>query len=405
MELRDNYIYRNKKIYQEGKKKPLKFVKLNGCHNNYQLTINGSKINAFLKQSIGASDYADVVSKRLCDELNIKCAECELVNMTDFPQENEEQKMEFDAYVEFCKDHFGITDLNKLKKSYKDYSKKFEGIETKHAILSYDYKCVEPYKSAKIIKLDELVHAYSSITEQDGTFAIESYVNIAKELCDSKSQVGKELRKRLKLKNNIELSQFFDLDLKKIALLGYATCQMDMSSQNMHLALIKTKKGYRLEVAPLFDNGESFNLDSVNHKQISTTDDVEYATTNTSNYGNALTLKETDTRDAESQLVSLAEEIINNPELEKYYDILQWLNIEDLCNKENIGEKGFDAVKHTIVKIYNERISLLQQEIKKQQEKNISTQTIQQPNIKNKKVRTKQVALDKEIINEEEQEL
>lgn len=401
MVARDRYVYKNGKIYGEHSRKPLKYEKLEGCHNNYQITRN-DKVKIFLKQSEGRSDYADVISKRICDALNIKCANCELVYMQDFPQDKEEKLLTFEEYVEFCKQNFNITNENQLKQTYEDYCKQFKSDHTKTAVLSYDYQMVEPYKSAKIIRLSDLVEAYCSITGSEGTIAIETYVKIAKELCDRKSKVGKALRKKLKLKNNIELSQFFDLDLKKIALLGYATCQMDMRSYNIHLAVVKTSKGYQLEVAPLFDNGESFNLSDIDSDRDVTKLDIDLMNNSSGNYGNQITLTENVSRDAQEQLVSLAQEIIVNPELAKYYDALRWLDIESICDKENVGEDNFDIVKHCVVSIFNERMKLLQQEVQRQQQKETQLDDTEIKTQSNNQVHTQQIEFSDEFNKEED---
>ena len=395
MVARDRYVYKNGKIYGENSKKPLKYIKLEGCHNNYQIITN-SKVKGFLKQSDGRSDYADVISKRICDELKIKCADCELVYIQDFPQLEEKELMTFEEYVDYCKSHFTISDENKLKQYYEDYSKEFEKQRTKTAVLSYDYQSKEPYKSASIIRLSELIDAHSELTNGNGTYAIETYVKIAQELCNSKSKIGKILRKKLKLKNNIELSQFFDLDLKKIALLGYATCQMDMRSHNIHLAVVKTSKGYQLEVAPLFDNGESFNLSSIGDAHLNKAD-VDITNLGSSSYGNPLTLTEDVTVDGTEQLTSLAQEITVNPELAKYYDALRWLDIESICDKENVGEDDFDIVKHCVVSIFNERMNLLKQEVQRQQQKETQLDDTEIKTQSNNQVHTQQIEFSDEF--------
>ena len=404
MVARDRYIYKKGKIYKENGRKPLKYVKLEGCHNNYQITTNG-KIKAFLKQSEGRSDYADVISKDICDALNIKCADCELVYLQDFPQLEEKELMTFEEYVDYCKSHFTVSDENKLKQYYDDYSKEFEKQRTKTAVLSYDYQSQEPYKSASIIRLSELVDAYSELTGGNGTYAIETYVKMAQELCNPKSKIGKKLRKKFKLKNNIQLSQFLDLDFKKIALLGYTTCQMDMRSHNIHLAVIKTSKGYELEIAPLFDNGESFNLSSIYEDVHTSKTDVDITNLGSNSYGNPLTLTEDVTIDGTEQLTSLAQEIISNPELAKYYDALRWLDIESICDKENVGEENFDIVKHCVVSIFNERINLLQQEVQRLQQKEKSSEINETHIQTNNQIVAQQFETNDTLVQKDEIEL
>ncbi|MBE6123969.1 MAG: hypothetical protein E7184_00295 [Erysipelotrichaceae bacterium] len=360
--MREVFVYSNGKIYKEGSKKPLKHKKLLGCHNNYQITLSNS-CDVFLKQGTGASDYADVISKSLCDEVGVKCADCDLVLMKDFPQVDEKKKMNFEEYKDFCKSNFHIEDINKIEQYYNNYLAIMEKERVHNAVVSYDYKIDEPYNNAQIIKLDELVCAYCNVTGSDGTYAIETYNKIANELV-SDSVIGKKLRKQLKIKKHVDLSSDFDLDLKKIALLGYATCQMDMSSHNLHLALIRNGKNYKLEVAPLFDNGESFNLASLNDENL-TKEDVDAINSTSKEYGNALTLKESANMNAHQQLIDLAEEMRLNPELYEFYKKLKSVDIEHICDKE-IDKQDLDVVKHAVISVYEERMFLLEQEYNRQ---------------------------------------
>ena len=171
MNNRDIYIYKNGKIYSPHNQKPLKYNKLEGCHNNYQISFN-NKTFGYLKQSMGFADYADVISKRICDEIKIDCAECELVYMYNFPQGENDTLLSYEEHVEFCKSHFNITDENTLRQSYEDYCNQFKINHEKPALISYDYQNEQPYKSAKIINLGELVTVYCEVTGNPSTIAI-----------------------------------------------------------------------------------------------------------------------------------------------------------------------------------------------------------------------------------------
>ena len=363
--VREVYNFSNNKIFKEGNRKPLKFKKLEGCHNNYEVMLpNGVK--AFLKEGYGCTDYADVISKRICDAVGIECAECELAIMQDFPSEKEISLMSFDEHSQFCEKNFGITDKTKLEESYFHYLEQYRQEKYKPALLSYDYCYREPYKSSQIINLDKLVTKYCDMTNTENTFAIESFVKIAEIFTDKNNKLGKKLRKELKVKDNIELSPNFDLELKKIAVLGYVTCQTDMTRNNLHLALVKNKKGYELQVAPLFDNGESFNLSSIERNKELSSYDVDQINSTSVSYGNSLVLTEGEGKDAEKQVESIAREIIKNPELSNFFNKLQNLDIADMCEKENIGERDFDIIKYSVVSIYNQRVNSLTNEIQKQ---------------------------------------
>lgn len=368
--MRDVFVYKNGKIYKDGTGKPLKSSKILGCHNNYKLAIS-KKCDVFLKESVGASDYADVICKRICDEVGIECAENDLVIMKDFPSPGDKDMLSFEEYVEFCKSNAHINDMDKIKEFYNNYLENYEKTKIRHALISYDYTKEAPYDNAKIIVLSDLVNTYSKVTGNDGTFAIETYNKIVNEFVDPDSEIGKQMRQHLKIKKNLTLSSDFDLNLKKIALFGYVTCQIDMSYYNLHIALIKDKKGYNVDVAPLFDNGESFNLSSFydEYSMENAKDVVE----SSEEYSNALTLKESSGMYINKQLDDLVDELLCNPGLKDFYEKLKSLDIESICDKESVQEPEYEYIKYAVTSIFEKRMDALEKAYQKKLDSNNKT--------------------------------
>lgn len=368
--MRDVFVYKNGKIYKDGTGKPLKSSKILGCHNNYKLAIS-KNCDVFLKESIGASDYADVICKKLCDEVGIECAENDLVIMKDFPSFDDKEMLSFEEYVEFCKSNAHISDMEKIKAFYNNYLENYEKSKIKHALISYDYTKESPYDDAKIIVLSDLVHTYCKVTGEEGTFAIDTYNKIVNEFVDPNSEIGKQMRKHLKIKKKLVLSPDFDLNLKKIALFGYATCQIDMSCYNLHIALIKDKNGYNVDVAPLFDNGESFNLSSFYDEY--SMDNAKDVVESSEEYSNALTLTESSGLYINRQLDDLVDELLCNPGLRDFYEKLKRVDIESVCKKASIHEPEYEFIQYSVMSIFEKRMAILEQAYKKKLDSNNKT--------------------------------
>lgn len=219
--------------------------------------------------------------------------------------------------------------------------------------------------------LSDLVQTYCKVTGEEGTFAIDTYNKIVNEFVDPNSEIGKQMRKHLKIKKNLDLSPDFDLNLKKIALFGYATCQIDMSYYNLHIALIKDKNGYNVDVAPLFDNGESFNLSSFYDEY--SMDNAKDVVESSEEYSNALTLTESSGLYINRQLDDLVDELLCNPGLRDFYEKLKHVDIESVCKKASIHEPEYEFIQYSVMSIFEKRMAILEQAYKKKLDSNNKT--------------------------------
>ncbi|MBE5736067.1 MAG: hypothetical protein E7356_01735 [Clostridiales bacterium] len=360
-----------KKMFTDYSHKPLKHKSLNGCHNNYEVQLG--KSIAFLKEANGCVDYGDYICMKMCEIVDLPCAEMEMVYLQGFPRENEERLLSFEEHcAEIRKiSSFKSNDEEYLRQSYAHYEKMYHArnMPLRAGVLSYDYKELPEFRDiSKAISISTITEAYAQLTGTEAPMSIDGYMQILDELTNGNSKMGKSLRKQLGLKDNINLSPTLCDDLKKYVVFGFVTGQIDMKQDNIHLVVRKSGKGFEISAGPLFDNGESFNLSSI--ERVDAIDDPERATDYALDLGrnmaNRVSLTENSGVDYDKQLEEIASEIASNPQIAQFYGQLKSINIDQILTQIPSREAEYHMVCKMVKGIYSSRISAIEQLLTKQ---------------------------------------
>lgn len=360
-----------KKMFSDYSHKPLKYKSLNGCHNNYEVLLG--KSTAFLKEANGCVDYGDYVCMKLCELVDLPCAEMEMVYLQGFPCENEERLLSFDEHcAEIRKiSSFKSNDEEYLRQTYANYEKRYHArnMPLRAGVLSYDYKGLSEFGDiSNAMPISTITESYAQLTHANAPMSIDGYMQILDELSKSNSKLGKSLRKKLGLKGNLNLSSTLCEDLKKYVVFGFVTGQIDMKQDNIHLVTRKSGKGYEISVGPLFDNGESFNLSSI--ERADAIDDPDRATESALDLGrklpNRISLTENSDMNYEKQLEEITREIASNPRIANFYNKLKGINIDQILTQIPYREAEYHIVCKMVKGIYSSRISAIEQLLTKQ---------------------------------------
>lgn len=349
-ELKDNRVYINNRLVDNVSYEGY----TDGMRNKVKLIKDG-RIIGFLKSSKVAgddyySDYAELATKKICALMGIKCADCVLVDVDGLPKTSQELLAEKKS-EEFIKTL--PPEKQEIARKHREEQAKLTAKQK--GVLSYNYLEYKKYKGNKRLNLSQVCDVYKEVTGNEMPSSVNGYVamiNVIKE--------NKEFAEKLGLDGNILIDENFRYEFLKLAMLSFFTGQLDMTKYNIDLCVIDTPDGSRVEIAPLYDNSESFGLSTIVRKLDYSSDDFEYYKNDLVNmidsYGSQLTVREGTSLDVNDQIAELADVLQKDPMAGEIFNKFKSIDIGSLVDELDTGELGFDLVRLAIEEFYNARV-------------------------------------------------
>ena len=178
-ELKDNRVYINNRLvdnvsyegYPDGMRNKVKLIK-------------DGRIIGFLKSSNVAgddyySDYAELATKKICDLMGIKCADCVLVDVDGLSKTSQELLAEKKS-EEFIKTL--SPEQQKIARKHREEQAKLTAKQK--GVLSYNYLEDKKYKGNKRLNLSQVCDVYKEVTGNEMPSSVNGYVamiNVIKE--------------------------------------------------------------------------------------------------------------------------------------------------------------------------------------------------------------------------------
>ena len=362
---RDKFVLKNNKVYGND-------MLLNGLTYEYGqegmrnkvALIRKGKTVGFLKSSsvIGVdyySDYAEIVTKIICDLVGIKCADVLLVDIEGLPKTAEQielEKKEDEKSMEI----FSSLSIEEQLAAERFIERQRTLRNQQKGVLSYNYLNDDKYKTCQKLNMATLCEKFNQFTEEDVPSSAEGYMNIIKFLHNNT-----EFCQSLGF-NNIYYDENLKYDFLALSMLSFFTGQLDMTKYNIDLLISKTAKGYKVELAPLFDNGESFGLSVITRKENFSQEDYDYYSEETiksvmSIYPSRLPIKEETQESPEDQAKEIADYISTDPMAMQIYNQFKSINIDKIVDSLDIGEPNFDIIGCAIKTFYTTRLQSVEQ--------------------------------------------
>ena len=362
--VRQNFELKNNNVYTNNLKvNDLTFEpEIKGMRKKVKLMLNGQTI-AYLKSNNIAgtdymSDYAEVASKKICDLVGIKCAETLLANITGIHKsqsEIEQEKLENEKSEAF---------LATLPPSVQEQARKHRAEQNlakakqpQKGVLSYNYLAEKRYRDCQVLNVADLCENFNKITGRNQPSSANGYMSMLKNL-----QENTEFAKSMGINENFVLDENLKSDFIKLSMFSYFTGQSDMTKYNIDVVLINTPQGKKLELAPLYDNSESFGLSGVESKNDINQEEIDYVKNSISETINLsdtskLTIKEQTPLDITEQAKELADVIHKDPLAKEIYEKFKNIDIESVVNELNVDESSFEIVNFAITELFSTRMN------------------------------------------------